>query len=379
MTSITYDRDGLRDYLRGLPEPARNAAAAYVTGAGFPKLSDNGWTDARLTEFVDGIRDAVKGAGFVAFAPPLRTDTLAERIAALPDDLADHAADEAREFKCPNVRHADKWTEELWRDVDGLLGHCEAHHGHRHRSIMASLGGAGVKAADERHSIIGIATSGRTESSRELTGPEARHLATWADAKALLPETTGDPQPYTPDWKAEAKALGVTQADLLRDAKVWAKGRQLESPKKLADVTDHRLIGALLWRAGDGRSNAGEAAQAANPVVEEARDLVEALTLESEVPTEPAAAELPVAHVCRDPDAADAAVCNPTAGCDEDPEDAPTTLELAQARMAADAEREARRPVAEPGYAAIMERLVSIEQTLAILVKASLAGQPLPT
>ena len=213
---VTYDRDKFRAMLGALPEPARGAALAHIKSKGVPKL-DNAehWTDERLSELADELQAVTEGAGYGAWAPPVRTEALGRRTQALP-------------------------------------------------------------------------------------GPEARDRTAWARLRERRPSTEM-PDAFVPDWKAEAKTLSVTQADLLKLAKEWAArraGQGIEQPKKLAEVTNYRMIAAIIGTSVDGIS-------------------------EPEPPTE----------------------AEPVTPEPESEAEPPTVLDLAQERMAADKAREAARAV----------------------------------
>jgi hypothetical protein len=248
----------LRRQIQALPDAAKAAAGALFTECQWPKLDSGEWTRDRLWNAAVLIHEAVEAEGFAAWVYPIDTAPLVERIAALPDDLADFAAENVREAEVPNVARPRLWTLEHWTIADAALEHAEALAAKRLRHVHAALGAAAVGytgdiTSDEgRHEIVSIVTGGRTESSRKLTGPEARHLADWAEA--IASGVSVELEPLTVDWKAEAKRLGTTQADLLKEAKTWAKFHHLEAPKALGDITSHRLIAALLTTADDGET-----------------------------------------------------------------------------------------------------------------------------
>jgi hypothetical protein len=248
----------LRRQIQALPDTARAAAAALFTEHQWPKLDSGEWTREQLWNAAVLIHDAVGAEGYAAWVYPLDTAPILERIQALPDDLADFAADNVRDAEVPNVAYPRKWTLEHWTTVDAALEHAEALAAKRQRHVHAALNGAsayfdGPPTDAQRHDVVRIVTGGRTESSKELTGPEARHLADWAEAVATG-ANVGHIEPLVVDWKAEAKRLGTIQADLLKDAKAWAKFHDLEAPAKLGDITSHRLIAALLTTADDGET-----------------------------------------------------------------------------------------------------------------------------
>jgi uncharacterized coiled-coil protein SlyX len=248
----------LRRQIQALPDAAKAAAGALFTECQWPKLDSGEWTRDRLWNAAVLIHEAVEAEGFAAWVYPIDTAPLVERSAALPDDLADFAAENVREAEVPNVARPRLWTLEHWTIADAALEHAEALAAKRLRHVHAALGAAAVGytgdiTSDEgRHEIVSIVTGGRTESSRKLTGPEARHLADWAEA--IASGVSVELEPLTVDWKAEAKRLGTTQADLLKEAKTWAKFHHLEAPKALGDITSHRLIAALLTTADDGET-----------------------------------------------------------------------------------------------------------------------------
>lgn len=267
MSTPPIDRAVLRAALQGAPAEAKRLASEAFRANGWPTLTPEAeWTPEALYAAATTIAELAAGAGHT-IPIPVDTAGLKERIYALPEDLADRAAEEAKVHAIPNVDHAPKWTPELWRLADGIIAAAESHADARRRRIFAALSQAGELADDDRHRVVSALTAGRTNSTRKLTGPEARALAEWAEARSLGtgPEV---PAPFAPDWKAEAKALGTTQATLLAEAKAWAKARRLEVPKALSEVTDHRLIAALLHRAGDGITEVvTEAANAVPPAL----------------------------------------------------------------------------------------------------------------
>jgi hypothetical protein len=180
----------------------------------------------------------------------------------------------------PNVAHANRWTLEHWFAGDDIIGHAEELAATRLRHVHAALTQAGMGTDEDRHSIVRIVTDDRTDSSRKLTGPEAAHVARWAEDVAVRGiDTVGLPTAYVPDWKAEAKRVGVTQAELLKQAKEWARVHRLEAPKALADVTGHRAIGALLTTSLDGRT-----------AITDIADELPELANDTPVPAEPAPA-----------------------------------------------------------------------------------------
>jgi hypothetical protein len=257
----TIDRSALRSAISAAPPEVKVPVAAIFRDKGWPSLAPEAeWEPEALWDAANAIVGAAEAAG-VTMKVPVDTSVLRDRIMALPDDLADYAAAEAVPLGIPNVGHPGKWTLKNWTDADKLLAHAEDLAVRRRRHVMSALGQAGELADDDRHALVRSLTGGRSESIKKLTGPEARHLAAWAEAKILgmAPEAPG---PFVPDWKAEAKFLGTTQGALLKDAKEWAKGRRMTPPKKLEEVTDHRMVAALLMTANDGRTVLTEAADA---------------------------------------------------------------------------------------------------------------------
>lgn len=256
----------LRKLVSELPEPALGAVKALFRERGWPKLTDEWETDALLWHAAQEMEAIALRSGYVNWRTPLDTERLLARILALPDDLKDLAADNAAESQVPNVKRPERWTVEHWHAAVAAIEHAEALAAKRHRHVMAVFGEltAAVMSdmdvetpADARHKVVHIVTGGRTESSRMLTGPEVRYLASVAEARAAgLP---ADVEAYRPDWKAEAKRLGTTVAALAKDGKAWAAKSGLTFPtgaaaKALEELTDHRIIAHLLMGAEDGET-----------------------------------------------------------------------------------------------------------------------------
>lgn len=251
MSTPTVDRQRLRSTIQSAPGEVKTALAELFRTNSWPSLApDSEWDPDTLWTAANSIQATFRQHGHTVTIP-LDTAALRDRIMALPDDIADRAAEEAKKHTIPNVGHPDKWDPTLWAIADGIIGAAEQLATTRRRHIMAALGQ--VQAGDDqRHAIIGALTNGRTTSSKKITGPETRALAQWAEARSLGTTVPDLPPAFTPDWKAEAKQLGTTQAALLSEAKAWAKNRRFDPPKALADIVDHRMIAALLMRADDG-------------------------------------------------------------------------------------------------------------------------------
>lgn len=246
MTAPPIDRERLRALLGKLPSEAKRAAVDYFTSTSTKTLADESWTQEGLAKLVEDLVPLLEDAGYVNFMAPIDTAPLKERIDELPDDLATKAAMECKPHQVPNVVYPDKWTVAHWEIADRAITKAEADAASRRRSVMAALGSIEPAPDDNvRHELVKEVTHGRTESSKKLTGPEARHLTAWADGQSM--RFTGDgPGGYMPDWKAEAKRLGTTQAKLLKDAKMLANEIRATAPKALGDITDHTLIALLL-------------------------------------------------------------------------------------------------------------------------------------
>lgn len=285
MTPVV-NRLELRTAIGQTPPAVRDALMAAYTEGGYRPLTDDTWTVDELNALAAHLVAAASTVGHKLHVP-LDTSGLAERIAALPDDLADLAALKARDAEggLPNVAHANRWTLEHWFAGDDIIGHAEELAAARLRHVHAALGQAGMSTDEDRHSIVRIVTDDRTASSRKLTGPEAAHVARWAEDVAVRGiDTVGLPTAYVPDWKAEAKRVGVTQAELLKQAKEWARVHRFEAPKALADVTGHRAIAALLTTALDGRT-----------AITDIADGLPELANDTPVPAEPAPTATPAA------------------------------------------------------------------------------------
>lgn len=259
----TIDRARLRTFIQGAPDTLKATISATFREGSWPSLApESEWTPEALYVAAEAISHLAVESGH-AFPVPVETDTLRARIVALPADLADRAAEEAATCSIPNVGHANKWSPALWLEADRIISTAEELAAVRLRRIHAALGDAGITTEEERHIAL-LTLTGRTESSKQLTGPEAKALAEWAEGRSLG-KGPALPEPFAPDWKVEAKALATTQGELLKEAKAWAKVRRLDVPKTLAEVTDHRMIAALLMRADDGTTKVMAAADAALP------------------------------------------------------------------------------------------------------------------
>lgn len=272
------DQAELRTAITNTPAETRTKLMEWYKAGEYPSLDPDVHTweaDALLDVAAQLQAIAAEATPPYALRIPLDTAPLRERIMALPDDLADMAALDAKAALdgagIPNVAHPSRWTLEHWYAADDIIGHAEELAAARLRYVHAALGS--VPATDVlsgetilidpdawRHTVVGCVTDGRTESSRKLTGPEAEHLARWAEASSLG-TVTGPPPAFVPDWPAAAKRLGLTQADLNKASKEWHKVRRLEAPKKLSEITDHRAIAHLIGTALDGRTASVAAAE----------------------------------------------------------------------------------------------------------------------
>lgn len=292
MTTQTVDREALRSLIQGLPTDVQGHVAGLWREHSWPTLKPEGvWPPTLLMTAACAIVDAAARLGVKGLTVPylpeptaaeapevvevveveeeasassvIDTGPIFDRIKALPDDLADLAADEAAKVPIPNVHVPEKWTVHHVGEADRILGWAEGLAADRLRWIMAAFS-ANKWVTDDldalRHSFVAAVTNGRTESAKKLTGPEARYFAAWCNRVAVEGCKEG-PAAYVPDWKAEAKAQGVTQADLLKAAKAWAADRRLDKPSKLDAVTDHRMIAAILATSTDGLSDAELAAE----------------------------------------------------------------------------------------------------------------------
>jgi hypothetical protein len=302
----TLDPSRLRELVASLPDAARATVGSMFTAEGWPKLTEQ-WEPEKLWGAALRMKETAEAAGFINWnwGPVWDFEPALARVRALPDDLSDMASENAKEAGVPSLRLADRWTAETWAALGQALAHAEGLAAKRHRHVMAALRGAGVDSDEARHEAIKIVTSGRTESSKMLTGPEARHLASWAETRAMIPDAPLTPFEVT-DWKAEAKRLGTTLAELVNQAKAFCQLHQLPAvvgsgSKALESIREagaHRVIAHLLGSADDGETimecTAEHVATMAPPTVPEiVADAIERVTEQvtervSEVGTEQA-------------------------------------------------------------------------------------------
>jgi hypothetical protein len=245
------DRGRLREYLPTLPPPAQAAIREKFAAEGWPKLTEE-WESAALLDAVRAMAEAAEAAGFVnwEWGKLWSFATVQERIKALPDDLADLAAENAGQAGVPSMLFPERWAPSHWTALEECLLHAEGMAAKRHRHVMAALGAAAEMSDDARHEAVRTVTNGRTESSKKLTGPEARHLASWAETVAIAPASL---TPFTvDDWKTEAKRLQTTLGDLSERAKTFNRLHQLPAitdtgSKALKQITDDNGGATVPW------------------------------------------------------------------------------------------------------------------------------------
>jgi hypothetical protein len=257
----TINQAELRTAMMAAPEPALSAMKAAYTEMALPSLAEPWESAEALLNAAQVLRDVAAISGYT-LPIPLSTDVLKARIEALPVDLRDRAATESQSYNdgagVPQMALPHRWTLDDWQYVDTLLSAWEEVAAARHRYVMASLGEASPSRRPEttedewRHMVVGCVTDGAESSSKRLTGPEADHLAKWAEAEDLHP-TGKPPTAYVPDWKAISKSASCTQADLLAIAKTWLKARTLPTIAKLTEATTHpqarRLVAHVIVEA----------------------------------------------------------------------------------------------------------------------------------
>jgi hypothetical protein len=188
-----------------------------------------------------------------------RSDILRERLVELPIDLRDLVEHEGRahEVLPPGgfdvVFAFDSTTFALWTEVteatiDELISWAETMAANRRSAVHAALASVGELATDDRASIIAEVTADRTTDYRELSGPEARHVAAWADNRLHNPHAAPErPGRCVIDLDREAERLGTTVEGLR--AELDALADSADAPAEF-----WRQAAIILHAADDGRA-----------------------------------------------------------------------------------------------------------------------------
>jgi hypothetical protein len=271
--TIYVDRARLRELAGSLPKDAQASAIEAVKNAGLQSPKWDGYDEDPDALFKCATA-VVAGAGLAGYKldVPIDTAPYRARLEALPPDLLDAVEVEARAAGVPHVAHPNKWSVAHAEVVDRATMAAADELRGRLRKLNAAIAGAkfsgqrqGAELDAERHALAAWVSRGRTTSSKELMPFEHDHLVALLERDAvgmveldivgtvneadvvLVDKKTGEVMPAPAvDWKATAKAAGMTQAHLKGRAGELADKLRLPKPPAKTEEWDARLTAAIL-------------------------------------------------------------------------------------------------------------------------------------